>query len=82
MSEHADLARLRRAVRALADPPQPPGWNANEFPELWSENPPLRPAAVLLPVVCRGDALSMLFTRRNESMRQHAGQISFPGGAI
>lgn len=82
MSEHADLARLRRAVRALADPPQPPGWNAHEFPELWSENPPLRPAAVLLPVVCRGAALSMLFTRRNESMRHHAGQISFPGGAI
>ncbi|HPN79823.1 MAG TPA: hypothetical protein PLI78_09605, partial [Dokdonella sp.] len=54
MSEHIDIARLRRAVRSLGDPPQPPGWNATEFPELWSDNTPLRQAAVLLPVVCRG----------------------------
>ncbi len=82
MSEHLDIARLRRAVRPLQDPPQPPGWNASDFPELWSDRPALRQAAVLLPVVCRNDALSMLFTRRNESMRQHAGQVSFPGGAV
>ena len=69
-------------MRPLQDPPQPPGWNASDFPELWSDRPALRQAAVLLPVVCRNDALSMLFTRRNESMRQHAGQVSFPGGAV
>lgn len=82
MTEHLDIARLRRAVRTLQDPPQPPGWNASDFPELWSDRPALRQAAVLLPVVCREDSLSMLFTRRNESMRQHAGQVSFPGGAV
>lgn len=82
MSEHINIRRLRRATRALDDPPQPPGWNANEFPELWPELAPLRQAAVLLPVVCRADSLSMLFTRRNETMRHHAGQISFPGGAL
>ncbi len=82
MSEHLDIGRLRRAVRPLQDPPQPPGWNASDFPELWSDRPALRQAAVLVPVVCRNDALSMLFTRPNESMRQHAGQVSFPGGAV
>lgn len=82
MIDHVDIVRLRRAVRALDDPPQPPGWNATDFPELWSDDTPLRPAAVLLPIVCRGDALSMLFTRRNERMRHHAGQVSFPGGAV
>lgn len=82
MNAHVDIVRLRRAVRALDDPPQPPGWNATEFPELWSDDTPLRAAAVLLPIVCRGDALSMLFTRRNERMRHHAGQVSFPGGAV
>lgn len=82
MSDHVDILRLRRAVRSLGDPPQPPGWNATEFPELWSERTPLRPAAVLLPVVRRADSLSVLFTRRNETMRHHAGQISFPGGAV
>ncbi len=82
MSGHVDIVRLQRAVRTLDDPPQPPGWNATEFPELWSDDKPLRAAAVLLPIVCRGDALSMLFTRRNERMRHHAGQVSFPGGAV
>ncbi len=82
MTEHVDIVRLRRAVRALDDPPQPPGWNATDFPELWSDDTPLRAAAVLLPIVQRGDALSMLFTRRNEQMRHHAGQVSFPGGAV
>ena len=82
MIEHVDIQRLRRAARPLDDPPQGPGWNATEFPELWSEKTPLRQAAVLLPVVCRANALSMLFTRRNETMRHHAGQISFPGGAM
>jgi 8-oxo-dGTP pyrophosphatase MutT (NUDIX family) len=82
MNEHVDILRLRSAVRPLDDPPQPPGWNASEFPELWSGNTPLRPAAVLLPVICRSNTLSMLFTRRNETMRQHPGQVSFPGGAM
>jgi 8-oxo-dGTP pyrophosphatase MutT (NUDIX family) len=40
----------------------------------------LRPAAVLVPVIRRGDALSVLLTVRSEQMRSHKGQISFPGG--
>lgn len=40
----------------------------------------LRPAAVLAPVIQRGDGLSMLLTRRAEHLRSHQGQISFPGG--
>ena len=82
MIDHVDIQRLRRAVRALDDPPQPPGWNATDFPELWSDDAPLRPAAVLLPIVHRDGELSMLFTRRTERMRHHAGQVSFPGGAL
>lgn len=82
MSEHLDIQRLRRAVRPLHDIPQPPGWNATDFPELWTENTCLRQAAVLLPVVCRAESLSMLFTRRNEDLRHHGGQVSFPGGAM
>lgn len=82
MSEHLGIQQLRRAVRALSDVPEPPGWNASEFPDLWDETTRLRQAAVLLPVVCRGNELSMLFTRRNEGLRHHAGQVSFPGGAV
>ena len=39
-------------------------------------------AAVLLPIVDRGDELGVLFTVRADSLAQHAGQIAFPGGRI
>jgi len=37
-------------------------------------------AAVLVPLVRRDDGLHVLLTRRSEHLRDHAGQISFPGG--
>jgi 8-oxo-dGTP pyrophosphatase MutT (NUDIX family) len=74
--------RLRQATRALEDPPCPPGWNLAELSDVIDPSLPRRPAAVLVPFVRRGDVLSVLFTRRTENMRTHAGQISFPGGAI
>ena len=40
----------------------------------------LKPAAVLVPLVRRGDTLTVLFTRRADHLQAHAGQISFPGG--
>jgi 8-oxo-dGTP pyrophosphatase MutT (NUDIX family) len=39
------------------------------------------PAAVLIPLVARPD-LTVLFTQRATQLRNHAGQISFPGGRI
>ena len=41
---------------------------------------PLKPAAVLIPIIARGDELSVLLTRRSQQLRHHPGQISFPGG--
>lgn len=41
----------------------------------------LRSAAVLLPIICRRGEPTLLLTRRAEGLRQHGGQISFPGGA-
>ena len=43
---------------------------------------PLRDAAVLVPIVDRGDEASVLLTLRNANMRKHSGQVAFPGGAI
>ncbi len=37
-------------------------------------------AAVLVPLVQREHGLQVLLTRRTEHLRDHAGQISFPGG--
>lgn len=43
---------------------------------------PHRHAAVLVPVVSRADGLTVLFTQRSHGLRDHSGQISFPGGKI
>jgi 8-oxo-dGTP pyrophosphatase MutT (NUDIX family) len=37
-------------------------------------------AAVLVPLVVRADGLHVLLTQRTAHLRDHAGQISFPGG--
>ena len=42
---------------------------------------PLREAAVLVPLMNRPDGLTVLLTRRTDNVRDHAGQISFPGGS-
>ncbi len=42
----------------------------------------LRPAAVLVPVVARAEALTVLLTRRTDHLHHHPGQISFPGGRV
>ncbi len=62
-------------------------WGPSDFdlnPEMLAEfggmDPP-RPAAVLVPIVMRGE-LTVLFTVRTEHLASHAGQISFPGGKI
>jgi 8-oxo-dGTP pyrophosphatase MutT (NUDIX family) len=39
-------------------------------------------AAVLVPIVDREDGLTVLLTQRATHLKNHAGQISFPGGRI
>ena len=51
--------------------------------ESWGRLPasePIAPAAVLVAVIERAGALTVLLTRRAERLARHAGQISFPGG--
>jgi len=40
------------------------------------------PAAVLVPLVERDTGMTVLLTQRAETLKDHAGQISFPGGRI
>ena len=42
----------------------------------------LRDAAVLIPVVDRGDEASVILTKRAETLTSHSGQVAFPGGRI
>jgi 8-oxo-dGTP pyrophosphatase MutT (NUDIX family) len=39
-------------------------------------------AAVLVPLVERDEGFSVLLTQRSTELKDHAGQISFPGGRI
>lgn len=40
------------------------------------------PAAVLIPVVAHEPEATLLLTRRAGSLRNHSGQVAFPGGRI
>jgi 8-oxo-dGTP pyrophosphatase MutT (NUDIX family) len=42
---------------------------------------PIKPAAVLIPVIDR-DEPTVLLTQRTAHLPQHAGQVAFPGGKI
>lgn len=66
-SLEAVVARTRARLPARARRIVPPG--------------PLIRAAVLVPIVDRGEAF-LLFAQRSDHVGQHAGQISFPGGRI
>ena len=50
-------------------------------PGLKVDNPhALRPAAVLVGLVEHEDGMTVLLTRRADTLRSHTGQIAFPGG--
>ena len=42
----------------------------------------LTPASVLVPVVARVPDPTILFTRRAAHLKDHSGQVSFPGGRV
>ena len=49
--------------------------------EIIAREQPVRPAAVLIPVVDHPQP-TVLLTQRSAHLNEHAGQISFPGGKI
>jgi 8-oxo-dGTP pyrophosphatase MutT (NUDIX family) len=53
---------------------------SREFLELFPAQPVA--AAVLVPLIDRGDELTVLLTQRATQLKNHAGQISFPGGRV
>ena len=50
-------------------------------PEPWgTPDQPLKPAAVLIGLIEREHGLSVLLTRRSDTLRSHTGQVALPGG--
>ena len=76
------LARLDRALHALATPPQVHAWNLDELHGLLDPASALKEAAVLVGLVDRPEGVQVLLTRRTDILRHHAGQVSFPGGRL
>ena len=54
-----------------------PDW----LPDVPFDRPPVE-AAVLIGLVQRPDAVSILYTERASHLRAHSGQIAFPGGKL
>ena len=76
--EHLSLARLK--ARFAAPPDWQPEFRGDGGGPLVDRLPAA--AAVLVPLVAREDGLRVLLTRRTDHLRDHAGQISFPGGRV
>jgi 8-oxo-dGTP pyrophosphatase MutT (NUDIX family) len=80
-----ELIRRRLEGTRPADPSEwrVPGLGG-DIPRLLRTLRPRRivPAAVLIPVVDRGDDPGLLLTVRADHLKHHAGQISFPGGRL
>jgi len=77
-----DVPRIQLALHPLHAVPLSRGWNHRELIGLLPGNAPAAEAAVLLGLVPRGTGLQVVLTRRNDGLRNHAGQVSFPGGRI
>jgi 8-oxo-dGTP pyrophosphatase MutT (NUDIX family) len=67
----AEIARRLAKVKGKTFPTHYP-------PEYLSGAP--RPAAVLIPFLQKDNSWHVLFTRRNDSLPEHSGQVAFPGG--
>lgn len=84
-----DLRALIQRRLAGTHPPTDPaqarvaGWTRELDPllEKFMPKSPLA-AAVLVPIVDHGHELTVLLTQRSAHLRNHAGQVSFPGGRI
>jgi 8-oxo-dGTP pyrophosphatase MutT (NUDIX family) len=78
----AEVARDRLCAEALRQRlATPPLWAPETQGDggVFDDHPRIN-AAVLVPLVQREQGLTVLLTQRTSHLRDHAGQISFPGG--
>jgi len=73
-----DAAWLRRHFAGSGGPPETIYGDQDARPDAAS----LKAASVLLPIVARPQELTVLFTRRTPHLKDHSGQVSFPGGRV
>ncbi|CAJ0567941.1 unnamed protein product, partial [Mesorhabditis spiculigera] len=91
-SREARARFLELSTKSEAKPHVPSAETSETIKELTDEVPPPRPAnkpiskgssAVLIPLVSRADhGDSVLFTKRSLLLKDHRGEICFPGGRV
>lgn len=69
---------VRTGLRRAPPPPEALDLHAISL----KEGTRVTDAAVLVPLVNRAAGVQVLLTQRTEHLRDHAGQISFPGGRV
>ncbi|MEW6688078.1 MAG: CoA pyrophosphatase [Pseudomonadota bacterium] len=72
------LEELRRHFATA----EPPAESVYGDPGARPRRERLAPASVLVPIVAHAGGPTMLFTRRAAHLRNHSGQVSFPGGRV
>ena len=77
----AERQTLLRVLHPTDRPPRGPGWNHAQLADLLPPQPP-REAAVLVGLVPRPAGTTVLLTLRTDTLRNHGGQVGFPGGRI
>ncbi len=87
MSPDAPLEQLKPFIASRLDPldraPSAPSRSDFDLnPTMARKEGRLREAAVLIPLVERDGKLTVLLTRRSDSLRDHTGQVAFPGGRL
>jgi 8-oxo-dGTP pyrophosphatase MutT (NUDIX family) len=86
-AEFYDRVRTRLSFdvpQGLVDPnviPESGDPGTDRMLEIIAREQPVRPAAVLIPVVDHKEP-TVLLTQRSPDLSEHAGQIAFPGGKI
>ena len=75
------LQGLGAALHPLPAIPRGPAWNLDEVADVLPSTSAV-PAAVLVGLVPREEGVQVLLTRRTDGLRNHAGQVAFPGGRV
>lgn len=75
IASHLDPLEEREAVDGVSKSDF--DLNPEQFPQ---SDQPLTPASVLVGLVEREKGLSVILTRRADTLRRHTGQVAFPGG--
>src|SRR5262249_40625903 len=86
-AEFYDRARARLTFDVppgLIDPniiPETGDPRTDKMLEIMAREAPVRPAAVLIPIVDHKEP-TVLLTQRSAHLKEHSGQVAFPGGKI